>query len=232
MSSKQFQTILSTLKTESIFVIDASIAKSDYVPLDLSVHNAELKALNVSSSADLSQYVNQIIKSQNGKVACGGYLETRGIYNRSSHFNEQTDPADERNIHLGMDIWVVAGTHALSALDGEIHGFKNNLNYGDYGPTIIVKHTINDFSFYTLYGHLSVESLSNIKVGDNVKQGESIGTLGSVEVNGDYPPHLHFQIILNIEDYKGDYPGVASINTIDFYKQNCPDPNLLLGVRE
>lgn len=230
MSLKQFQSILRHIKTESIFVIDASIAKSEYIPLDLSVTNKELLNVDVSSSNDLGLFVNQHIQNQNGKVAYGGYIETRGIYNRSSHFNEQTDPSDERNIHLGVDIWSEEGTSVLSALNGEIHSFNNNLNYGDYGPTIIVKHTINDFSFYTLYGHLSIESLSNLKVGEQVKQGQEIGTLGSAEVNGDYPPHLHFQIILDIENNKGDYPGVASLNTLDFYKNNCPDPNLLLGL--
>ena len=47
-------------------------------------------------------------------------------------------------------------------------------------------------------------------------------------MNGDYAPHLHFQIIKNIADYEGDYPGVSSKNDLDFYSANCPDPNLVL----
>ena len=46
--------------------------------------------------------------------------------------------------------------------------------------------------------------------------------------NGDYPPHLHFQIILDIENFYGDYPGVCSENDLKYYSQNCPDPNLVL----
>ena len=36
------------------------------------------------------------------------------------------------------------------------------------------------------------------------------------------------QIIKDMGSYKGDYPGVASLHEIDFYRSNCPDPNLLL----
>ena len=107
----------------------------------------------------------------------------------------------------------------------------NNTNYGDYGPTLILKHKIEDELFYTLYGHLSLASIERIKVGVEVKQGEQIATLGTTEVNGDYPPHLHFQIIKDIQDYKGDYPGVCNQMDLEFYRGNCPDPNLLLGLK-
>ena len=211
-------------------VIDSSFRKEDYVQLDLSKYNASLRAINVSSSSDLGIFISQQIQSKGGRIAYGGYLETRDIYQRSSYFNEQKTPDEERNIHLGIDIWINAGTTILAALDGEIHSFKNNLNHGDYGPTIILKHVIKDLTFYTLYGHLSIESLTDLQVGKRVEQGEIIAQLGTAEVNGDYPPHLHFQIILDIENYFGDYPGVSSLQKIEFYKKNCPDPNLLLAL--
>lgn len=214
----------------SIFVIDGVFAKTDYVSVDLSKENRDLKSINVSSSSDLAKFVKYQIQLQGGKIAYGGYLETRGIYQRSTYFNENTKPEDERNIHLGVDIWIDAGTNVLAALDGEIHSFNNNLNHGDYGPTIILKHEIEGFVFYTLYGHLSVESLSELEVGMKLDQGGKIGQLGTAKVNGDYPPHLHFQIILDMEEYWGDYPGVSSLNSLEFYKKNCPDPNLLLGL--
>ena len=225
-----FQSILSKLNLLSAFVIDDSIPKDDYVPLNLSVDNSDLEHVNVSSSEDLGRFVNGEVARQGGKIAYGGYMETRGIYRRSSYFNQIENPADERNIHLGMDIWIDAGTKVLAVLDGEVHSFNNNLNHGDYGPTIIVKHKFDAFTFYTLYGHLSIESLTGLAVGKKFNQGDVIAQLGTAEVNGDYPPHLHFQIILDMEDYFGDYPGVSSLNTLEFYQRNCPDPNLLLGL--
>ncbi|MEJ6583237.1 MAG: peptidoglycan DD-metalloendopeptidase family protein [Crocinitomicaceae bacterium] len=226
----QFQSIISQIDSVSIFVIDTVFAKKDYVPLDLSKDNLELKAVDVASSGSLGIFVDQQIKSKNGKIAYGGYLETRGIYQRSEHFNIESSPQDERNIHLGVDIWANVGTIVLATLDSEVHSFSNNLNHGDYGPTIILKHQIDDFTFYTLYGHLSLASLSGLEIGMQFKQGETIAQLGSAEVNGDYPPHLHFQIIIDIENYSGDYPGVSSINNLGFYRANCPDPNLLLNL--
>jgi murein DD-endopeptidase MepM/ murein hydrolase activator NlpD len=160
-------------------------------------------------------------------------LEKREIYNRSSHFNTQNtqNTENQRNIHLGIDLWCEANTPVLAALNGVIHSFKNNIAYGDYGPTIILEHRIDGITFFTLYGHLSLDSITNIKVGTEVKAGEIIGFLGNSEVNGDYPPHLHFQIINDLQGNFGDYLGVCSANELDFYKENCPDPNLILKLK-
>ena len=67
-------------------------------------------------------------------------------------------------------------------------------------------------------------------MGDIVKKGERIATLGLPPINGDYAPHLHFQIIIDMEGKVGDYPGVCSEKTLPFYKSNCPDPNILLKI--
>jgi murein DD-endopeptidase MepM/ murein hydrolase activator NlpD len=219
--------LLKTLKPHSL--IEASISNISYIPLDLSIHNTKLKAVNIASSDDLERFIWDHIKTHKAKVAYGGYLEQRGIYQRSTYFN-QANPETERNIHLGLDLWIAADTPIYAPLKGTIHSFKHNSNFGDYGPTIILKHQINDKTFYTLYGHLSLTSISNLKVGVEMKQGEQIATLGTAEVNGDYPPHLHFQIIRDIQNFEGDYPGVSNQLDLEFYKGNCPDPELLIGL--
>ena len=227
MTSTSFEQFLADLGTQSLYVLDQNIPKSDYVSLDLSVTNEQLKNVDVSSSKTLGEFVDSHIAMNKGKVAFGGYLEKRGIYNRSDYFNDQ-NPATERNIHLGLDLWIAAETPIYTPLDGEVHSFQNNINFGDYGPTIILKHVIENVEFYTLYGHLSVTSIENLHVGQTFKRGEQVATLGDANVNGDYPPHLHFQVIKDMQDYTGDYPGVSSLQDLDFYKENCPDPNLLL----
>ncbi|EDP98585.1 peptidoglycan DD-metalloendopeptidase family protein [Kordia algicida OT-1] len=227
MTHTSFKQLLQNLGNEPLFVLDRNISKSNYVPLDLSVNNEALKTVDVSSSEKLGMYIDRHIAMKNAKVAYGGYLEKRGIYNRSDYFNDQ-NPETERNIHLGLDLWIEAETPIYTPLDGEVHSFQNNTNFGDYGPTIILKHTIDDVVFYTLYGHLSVASIENIQVGQTFAKGTQIATLGDASVNGDYPPHLHFQIIKDMQGFSGDYPGVSSQKDVEFYKQNCPDPNLLL----
>ena len=203
---------------------------NEYTEINLSNKNPNLIDVDFNSSSSLSKYINNYLKIHSKKVAFGGYLEKREIYNRSSHFNTQ-NTENQRNIHLGIDLWCETNTAVLAALNGVIHSFKNNTAYGDYGPTIILEHCIDGITFYTLYGHLSLGSITNLRVGTKVKAAEVIGYLGTAEVNGDYPPHLHFQIINDLQGNFGDYPGVCSANELDFYKENCPDPNLILKLK-
>ncbi|AUC82098.1 peptidoglycan DD-metalloendopeptidase family protein [Lacinutrix sp. Bg11-31] len=229
MNSTDFKTRLAALATQNICVIDASISKSDYTPIDLSEANTDLQNFDISSSKDWDTYITNYLNKRNKKVAFGGYLEKRGIYNRSDYFNNP-NPETERNIHIGLDLWIAAETSILAAFNGEVDSFNDNTNYGDYGPTIILKHELDGFVFYTLYGHLSRESLSNLKVGEKISQGQAIAYLGRAEVNGDYAPHLHFQIIIDIQDKVGDYPGVSSLIDLDFYKENTVNPEAVLGL--
>lgn len=196
--------------------------------LYLSAATTDKIDLDVTDAKIFEEYIEDHLAKNNAKVAFGGYLEKRNLYRRSENFKDNI--SEERNIHIGLDLWIKAGTSVVSALDGKIHSFQNNTAFGDYGPTIIVEHEIDGLSFYTLYGHLILESLDGKRVAQFVKKGEKIAELGKPPINGDYAPHLHFQIIKDIQYKKGDYPGVCSKNEMDFYKENCPDPNLLLKI--
>ncbi|MEN8856788.1 MAG: peptidoglycan DD-metalloendopeptidase family protein [Flavobacteriaceae bacterium] len=213
-----------------LLVIDPSISLVDYLPIDISKSNSELENFDISSSIEWSNYIENYLSKKNAKVVFGGYLEVRDIYARSSYFKSQ-DVKNERNIHLGIDFWCLENTSVLSVLDGEIHSFKNNKNHGDYGPTIIIKHQFKETAFYSLYGHLTISSIKNLEIGQKVKRGEVIGFLGDASVNGDYAPHLHFQLIKDLQGNFGDYPGVCSLNELAFYKENCPNPNDLLKLK-
>jgi len=217
------------LQQTNVHVIDATMPYDRFESLDLSIGNPEVTSELVSDSMAFSTFIDHFIDSRKALAAYGGYLEKRQLYKRSDLFNEESEP--ERDIHIGLDIWAEAGTSVLAALDGKIHSFDYNAGKGDYGPTIILEHTIEGHSFFTLYGHLSIESIENIEIGDTVQKNQQIGEVGDASVNGDYPPHLHFQIISDLEDYFGDYPGVCSEDDLDYYKNNCPDPNLLLQIK-
>lgn len=212
-------------------VLPENLAKTDFCNLDLSVYNDDLRSEVFESSILLEAYIWNHLKKNKAEVAFGGYLEPRGIYRRSNHFNDGNN-LTERNIHLGLDLWIEAGTAIFSPLEAEVHSFQVNNNFGDYGPTVILKHHFENTIFYTLYGHLSLNSLDTLVIGQKIKAGEQIATLGTSEVNGDYPPHLHFQIIKDIGDYCGDYPGVCNKLELGFYMENCPDPNLLLRLSD
>ena len=227
MSTAKFNQFLNQLSEYPLKVIDSKISYDRYAPLVISDKNIDLSNFDIYSSLEWEKYINLFLEDKNVKIAFGGYLEKRNIYDRSKYFKCLAENK-RRNIHLGIDFWCKEGTKVLAVLDGEIHSFKNNNHYGDYGPTIILKHKIKEEVFYTLYGHLSLLSIENLKVGDFFLKGSVIGYLGNSLINGDYAPHLHFQIIKDLENNYGDYPGVSSEENIEFYSRNCPNPNLLL----
>ena len=216
-------------KLQNIKVIDDSISYSQYTTLDLSVSNSELSEVDLKNPIAFETFIENHLHKNHAKAAYGGYNELRNLYSNKSLFNNEQD--DERNIHIGMDLWIKAGTAVLAALDGTVYGFENNIGKGNYGPTIILKHSLENQTFYTLYGHLSLDSIQNIEIGTVFYKGEKIASLGDSTVNGGYSPHLHFQIIKEISDTFGDYPGVCSKNNLNHYLKNCPDPDILLKIK-
>ena len=156
---KSLESILKEI--QNVKVIDGQIDYKDYIGLDLSVENENLKKLPIDNAIHFEEYIENYLSINNAKVAFGGYNEVRNLYKRSEIFNDTA--IEERNIHIGLDLWIKAGTPVLAAVDGRVHSFNNNTGIGDYGPTIILEHQIEEQKFYTLYGHLSLESIVNLK---------------------------------------------------------------------
>lgn len=198
------------------------------VHIDLSPANESLMSVDVSDSNAFGSYVVEWIRTHQADFAWGGYHEQRAIYKRSGLFNDTSIP--ERDWHLGIDFWAPVGTPVLAADDAVIHSVQDNQGWGNYGPTLILQHRMGELTFYTLYGHLSRESLLDVQPGQVVSKGQRIGNLGHEDVNGAYPPHLHFQVILDLQGNSGDYPGVAHQDSLDFYRLNCPNPSRWLGL--
>ncbi len=80
---------------------------------------------------------------------------------RSRSDRDATD--EHRTIHIGLDLFADAGTPVFAPLAGTIHAFSDNAQPQDYGPVIILRHETDDGTeFFTLYGHLSRESLARL----------------------------------------------------------------------
>jgi murein DD-endopeptidase MepM/ murein hydrolase activator NlpD len=140
------------------------------------------------------------------------------------------DGTEPRRLHLGIDIWGKPYTPVMSPCDGVIHSFAFNDDFGDYGATIILSHNLDGVAFHTLYGHLSLNSIKNLRECGNVRRADVIAEFGIPMENGQWPPHLHFQVIDDMGNSKGDYPGVCRYSERQFYLDNCPDPDLILGM--
>jgi murein DD-endopeptidase MepM/ murein hydrolase activator NlpD len=196
--------------------------------LDFSEANEALAAVDLSDTASFNAFVFGKLQQAGKKYGIGGYLEKRAIYRRSEVF--ATAAADFRNIHLGVDIWAAAGSPVFAPLDGKVHSFQDNRGFGNYGPTLILSHELAGKTLYSLYGHLSRVNLAQFELGREVAAGEQLCEIGPFPENGDWPPHLHFQLIWDLGELWGDYPGVAAEKDLDYYRQNCPDPAPLLGL--
>ncbi len=204
-------------------ILDTSIPLDAYCKIDLSDTNPDLKDVNIALPEACAQYVEAVLQRNQARIAYGGYLEKRNLY-AAGRFSD----GPQRNIHLGMDFWCNEGTAVIVPLDGVLHSFKNNSDTGNYGPTIILQHRVNGDTFFTLYGHLSLASLEGLTPGKLFRKGEVLATLGATEINVNYAPHLHFQVIKDMQGFSGDYPGVCSEAELESFKRNCPDPNQIL----
>ncbi len=201
--------------------IGGGFVPRDFYHIDLSKHNPKLLKAAPVDHSELGRFIDRRLAKRRKKVAVGGYAEQRNLYARFHHF-EESDEA--REIHLGIDFWTATGTDVLAVLPGTIHSIGINATPGDYGPTVIIEHLLGNAKFHSLYGHLSKESIKGLKKGQLVRRGEKIAELGGPHENVGWPPHLHFQVIIDMGNRKGDYPGVCLASDSAFYLANCPNP--------
>ena len=198
-----------------------------FLLMDFTERNTELTEEILTDTAKFSAYIDR--KLQGFTYGIGGYNEHRTVYSRSRVF-DAADGGEPRRLHLGVDIWGPAETPIYAPLEGTIHSFAFNDAYGDYGATLILQHDVNGFVFHTLYGHLSLASIEDKQEGQTISKGEWIAAFGEPEENGQWPPHLHFQIIIDMQGMRGDYPGVCKYSERKSYLANCPDADLILGM--
>ena len=201
-------------------VMGNTFSEKDYCTISLAANDVEVIESNVTSFEGLDNYVKRTLEKNNAKIAVGGYGEHRIIYSSSDHYNNDINP---RCIHLGIDFWTNAHTPVYAPLDGKIHSFKYNDKVLDYGTTIITEHRSGKNIFWLLFGHLSLDSIKNLKAGQKIKRGEQIATLGEPYENGGWSPHLHLQCITDLGNWWGDFPGVATLSDAAYYLEICPN---------
>lgn len=193
--------------------------------MDLGVGSLDLGNNNdFDNIRRFQQCIDRIMEQADATIGIGGYGEIRPVYTTDAYLVKGNSGPKWRTVHLGIDIWAVAGTPVYAPLDGVVHSFQNNAQERDYGPTIILKHQVNDqLSFYTLYGHLSLFSLEGLKKGMRIKKGQSIASIGPAPENGNWPPHLHFQVMLDMLEKEGDFPGVGFPEEKNVWLSICPN---------
>ena len=197
------------------------LSASNCVTMDLSSSSREFAGMD---EAELDRAILQKLADADALAGVGGYLENRSLYRDTDLFQGDA----ERCIHIGVDVFMAAGSTLHAPLDGEVHSFANRQLWGDYGPVIILRHELDGVEFHSLYGHLAETSLEGLHDGKLIHAGDAFARIGARPLNGNWSPHLHFQVIADMQGNRGDYPGVVRADELEYFRQNCPDPSCLL----
>lgn len=95
-----------------------------------------------------------------------------------------------RRLHSGIDMTAPKGTPVYATGDGVVRiAGRSSEGYSGYGIVALVDH---GYGFQTLYAHM--QSVK-VRVGQKVKRGEQIGTVGSSGMSSGN--HLHYEVIQN-----------------------------------
>lgn len=205
-----------------------TLAFEKVVNLDMSVGSTLLGNPSEYSDAAVSEFkLKQFQKHHPKTILLNGYLETRPFYTTEAFKSEGNNGPQYRTVHLGTDFWTPAQTPIHAPFGGTVKIIHHNNYDKDYGPMLILKHTFEGAIFYSLYGHLTLTSLDILKVGQTVKQGDLIAYIGAPNENGNWAPHLHFQLILDLLGNNENFNGVALPSKVAVWKSICPNPNFI-----
>jgi 4-aminobutyrate aminotransferase-like enzyme/Ser/Thr protein kinase RdoA (MazF antagonist) len=206
------------------------------------------------------QVLFERLAQEGAEVGIGRYLEDRDVYTSDAYVTA-AGTGERRTVHLGVDLFVPAGSPVCAPLDGVVHLLHDNAAPLDYGPVVVLEHHTGDGArggdgerdgdgaldgsgprdgdgssrgtrFFTLYGHLARSTLDGLAVGERVVAGQPFATVGTVDENGGWAPHVHLQVLTSLVGSGVDVPGVGARSDLGVWRSVCPDPNLLLGLPE
>ena len=214
-------------------VLDVDLKVSNTcTPLDLGIGSPLIEADPTSiAEASLTSRLFGQMKESGAEIGLGLYDEARLLHHHPAFDTGLKITDERRTIHIGLDLFAPAGTAVYAPLRGSLYAFADNATPYDYGPVIVLEHHTDDGTpFFTLYGHLSRESLDGLRVGQIFEAGQKICALGTPEVNGGWTPHLHLQLITDLLELGSDFPGVCQASQRPIWLSFSPDPNLILGI--
>ena len=228
---KNLSTTMNYLESSTFFSSPIITIDQAAIVFDLgkgaNINGISINGLTVD---EFTALVESAMVSANTKYGFGKWGEIREIYANELFDSIAEDSNEKRNIHMGVDVFCQSGEDIYTPLDARIHIKSNNKNELDYGPMLILEHKNHEGGlFYTLYGHLSLQSIANIEEGQIVKAGQKIAKVGAPPENGNWPPHLHFQLILDLFDLGADFPGVALSSEKEMWLSLSPCPTMFFS---
>lgn len=211
-------------------LIGRDLRSTPVAPIDFSAGSALISSEpRENSPAELDRRVQRQLTEHGATVGVGGYDEARLIY----AWPDEPDSTEPRTIHIGFDLSLAPGSPLHAPLDGVVHGFEDAGGHHDYGPLIVLRHRTegaDPVEFFSLYGHLTRDSLDGLRAGKPIAKGAVFARVGDAPTNGDWWSHVHMQLVTDLLDVPCNVDGVVRASQRRVWKSLCPDPNLILGI--
>ena len=211
-------------------LLGRDLSTTPVAPLDFSAGSPLIASDDAANEpTELDRRLHRVLAEHGATIGAGGYDEARLIY----RWPTESRGAEPRTIHIGLDLSLAAGTPLYAPIEGVVHGFENADSHHDYGPVMVLRHTTggdDPVEFYTLYGHLTRDSLDRLRVGQKFRKGTEFARVGSAPSNGNWWPHVHVQLITDMLDVPCNVDGAVRASQREVWHSICPDPNLLLQI--
>ncbi len=164
---------------------DEIISDGNILAAEFTTQGKKYQAIRFEDEDGIASYY-----SPDGDSMLGTFLRSPVEFSRiSSRFGNRKHPILKTwRAHKGVDYAASRGTPIRSTADGKVVHAGNK---GGYGRTIVIRHAGR---FSTLYAHMSGFA-KNIRAGSRVKQGQTIGYVGSTGLATG--AHLHYEFRLD-----------------------------------
>src|ERR1700754_1145930 len=111
-------------------VVPFNTVEDKLLSLDFTEKNTALTENILKDTTLFSTYINQKLSAAGARYGIGGYGEHRTVYSRSKVFDSPIAGEEPRRLHLGTDLWGKPYTAVMSPLDGIVHSFAFNNQFG------------------------------------------------------------------------------------------------------
>ncbi|MBL0375262.1 aminotransferase class III-fold pyridoxal phosphate-dependent enzyme, partial [Rhizobium sp. KVB221] len=210
-------------------VIRPNLSRPQVTVFDFSATSPDATLLDSLDGPGFDRYCEERIATEGADFGVGAYGEDRTIY-KGDAFGT-TAPHVRRTVHIGIDIFAPAGEPVHAPMAGTVAFIHDDAVAYGFGPTVLLQHeTDHGDVFWTLYGHLSRASVARLRVGQPIAKGAAFTEFGPRPENGEWPPHLHFQIVTDHLGLGARMHGVGTLAEWQIWQQVSPDPSVVLGL--
>ena len=163
-------------------------------------------------------------------LGIGPWGEARTVYS-GDMFKSRFIEGGRRDRHLGLDLFMPAGTSVHTPLAATVHSVEVEEDPLGYGGLVALLHEPEGCPpFVTLWGHLAHEVVARLKPGQQLAAGALVGEMGGHRENGGWAPHLHLQISADTGLSARAILGVGEARYLEIWRELFPDAAALAGI--